>query len=61
MAVQAFIPHESAGYVNILSRLISISSSLYPICPWYIQKLSTKYGTLIFNLTTSFVHSWSAS
>ena len=67
MAVQAFIPHESAGYVNILSRLISISSFCSFLvcqlitCLWYLQKLRTKYGTLISNLTTSFVHSWSAS
>jgi hypothetical protein len=41
MAVQAFIPYESAGYVNILSRLTSgfsfckpnLSLSLFGLCP----------------------------
>ncbi|XP_066376901.1 protein DECREASED SIZE EXCLUSION LIMIT 1-like isoform X4 [Miscanthus floridulus] len=32
MAVQAFIPHESAGYVNILSRCAALSTAIDGFC-----------------------------
>lgn len=67
MAVQAFIPYESAGYVNILSRLIFRSSFYKPNLPLSLSGDSGLCSDICWGLNklhlasfTSTIHSaWS--